>query len=75
MIKEGVNDTLNELMKIEIARHDTPEPSNSLDRFIETVRTEKENESLTEKLERILDDTTPSDLLIESASNIKMSGH
>lgn len=75
MIKEGVNDTLNELMKIEIARHDTPEPSNSLDRFIETVRTEKENESLTEKLERILDDTIPSDLLIESASNIKMSGH
>jgi hypothetical protein len=75
MIKQGINDTLHKLMETEISKFNSKDPSNSLRRFIETVDTEKEDESLTEKLERVLDDITPSDLLIDLASNIKMSRH
>jgi len=42
-----------------------------IDKFITIINAEKENELLTEKLDRILNLSTPSDLLNESATHIK----
>ena len=69
MIKHGVEDTLQKVADIE--KEKNKDPCIALDNFIKVIDAEKENELLTEKLERILDGNIPSDLLKESATYIK----
>ena len=52
-------------------REKNKDPCIALGNLITVIDAEKENELLTERLERILDRNTPSDLLKESATNIK----
>jgi len=69
MIKQGVEDTLQKAADME--KEKNKDPCIALGNLITVIDAEKENELLTERLERILDGNTPSDLLKESATNIK----
>lgn len=69
MIKQGVEDTLQKVADIE--KEKNKDPCIALDNFIKVIDAEKENELLTERLEKILDGNIPSDLLKESATYIK----
>jgi NTE family protein len=71
MIKQGIEETLYKMSEIEKDSNDNKDACIALDKFITIIDAEKENELLTEKLDRILNQSTPSDLLKESATHIK----
>ncbi|MEP6576119.1 MAG: patatin-like phospholipase family protein [Nitrososphaerota archaeon] len=72
MIKQGIEETLYKMSKIiKNSNGDSEDACIELDKFITLIDAEKENELLTEKLDRILNQSTPSDLLKKSAIHIK----
>jgi NTE family protein len=71
MIKQGIEETLYKMSKIIQNSSDCDNAFTELDKFITLIDAEKKNELLTEKLDRILKHSTPSELLKESAIHIK----
>ena len=71
MIKQGIKETLYNMSKIMKKKNDIKDACVALDKFISLIDSEKKNELLTEKLDRILNQSTPSDLLMESAVDVK----
>jgi NTE family protein len=73
MIKDGIEETLARMSEIERNGKNKTNACDELDKFITIIEAEKENELLTDKLDTILNQSKPSDLLKESAISIKRS--